>query len=99
MFGMWDIAFHDEETNMKGVEIFKPAITQVAPGMLCRPGCLVEDVDRAGKSVLIRFQIGGTKEHTRWLPIGELHVVWSVGTYDEAVALIRKFNTTLIANN
>lgn len=90
----------------KSAEIMNPTIDQVKPGMIvrCYPlktergrsqrdwGIIIDEVNYGANQVLIADSIGGTKECRIWVPIAQVKVVWSIGTKEEAYALIQAFN-------
>ena len=92
----------------KGPEIHYPKIHQIERGMMCseprsRSGAsrygavLVEAVNPLQNQVLVRCFVGGIREHSRWIPSSALSVVWSIGTYEEALALLEEFGGRLNA--
>ena len=66
--------------------IYNPSICQIEPGMMIRArlgnvdnwGQMVDAVDLARELVLVRHYIGGELEHSRWIPISDVLVVWKV---------------------
>jgi|SRR3989304_1895938 len=77
-------------------EIHNPPIDAVQRGMMVRTrsgeGIIVTDVNPLTGEVSIHCSIGGTAERIITVPISEVAIVWSIGTYEQAMARIAEFN-------
>ena len=54
--------------------IYNPHPQDLAPGMMCRPGIVIKEVD--GEQVLVGHSIGGRRERWVWTHYSEITEVW-----------------------
>jgi hypothetical protein len=82
--------------------IYNPTIDKVEKGMMVRywtgprseqkDGDIVLATNATNSTVLVQCNSGGRKQCSVWVSISRVHCVWSIGTYEQAMALIEAFN-------
>lgn len=84
----------------RGPEIKNPRFEQIEAGMMVRAkygrnknyGAVIGALRPETQEVLVGEYLGGKMECWVWIPIKDINVVWSIGTYEYAMDLIGQFN-------
>lgn len=107
-----DMVVHHGEELQHRVTVINPSINSVHRGQMIEVwkgkrgretwGTIVEDVNLERKEVLVRDNIGGTKEFVKWVDVCDVQQVWESkindnGTlrtmnYDDMMKLLGEFN-------